>query len=339
MRSQKKIPVAVIGAGIMGYNHIRTYSKMSTVTLVAVADIDEKRGRAIAEEFNTRFYKNYRELILKEKPEAVSIVVPTSLHKTVAIDCIKLGMHVLVEKPLALNTKDAKEITRYATKQKRILFVGHIERFNPAVISLQKILQKKELGKIISIAIKRVGLPSLRADNVGVVADLAVHDLDIVSHLLKTLPKTITARGASVTKEKKEDHAEIFLDYGTFAGFIQVNWVTPIKIRTLSITGTGGYAELNFITQELFLYTSEKIKNKRLKFNEFVTEFGNPRKKKILVKKGEPLRIELEQFITAVETRRNKFFDPGDAVKAVYLSEIVKDSIKRKKSVEVHYKQ
>ncbi len=337
MRSQKKIRVAVIGAGIMGYNHIRTYSKMSSVSLVAIADINEKRGRAVAEEFNTRFYKNYKELISKEKPQAISIVVPTSLHKTVAIDCIKLGMHVLVEKPLALNTKDAKEIAFYAKKMKRILFVGHIERFNPVVISLQKLIEKKELGSIIAIAIKRVGLPSLRADNVGVVADLAVHDLDIVSHLLQSLPKSITARGASVTKKKQEDHAEIFLDYGTFAGYIQVNWVTPIKIRTLSITGTGGYAELNFITQELFLYTSEKVKNKRFKFNEFVTEFGNPRKKKIQVKKGEPLRTELEQFIAAMEKRKNTFFDPEDAVKAVYLSEVVKKSIQRKKSVAVHY--
>jgi len=330
-----KLKVAVVGVGNMGRNHVRNYFEMKEVELVGVCDTDEKIGRKIAKTFKTKFYKDYKKLIEKEHPDAVSIAVPTTFHKRVALYFIKNKISVLIEKPIAPTFPDAEDIIRAAKKAGVILSVGHIERFNPAVIKLKELVKNGDLGDILSIVVKRVGLFPPQVKDVNVITDLAVHDLDIVTSIIAKDPISVLATGGGSLTKGRDDHAEIFLDYGKFGCFLQVNWVTPIKIRTLSVTGTKGYAELNYVTQKLSLYKSNYKRKQPKGFKEFVIKFGEPEKINLRIKKAEPLKLELIDFIHSVRQNSNPTVTGEEGAKAVALSQLVKESIKNNKNIAV----
>lgn len=329
------INIAVVGTGVMGKNHVRIYSQMSNVNLVAICDINEKTGKKVAKSYNTKFYKNYNNLIKQEKIDGVSIAVPTSLHKITSVEFIKNRIPVLIEKPLAETVKEAQVIINMARKKNVLLFVGHVERFNPAVKQLSKLVRKGEFGNILSIVAKRVGLYDPKIKDVNVVTDLAVHDLDIISSIVGKKPLSIYAKGSGELINGLEDHAEIFLDYGYFGCFIQVNWLTPIKIRNLSITGTHGYAELNYVTQKLEVYKSQAALNAHKEFKDFVTRFGNPKRKEFNLEKAEPLKLELENFVNSIIGTEKPMVNALDGLIAVELSELVIESIRNKKIIKL----
>src|SRR5579871_4344261 len=168
--------IAVIGIGNMGLVHCRIFSNLPNVKLVAICDSDLVKGRKIAKLYHTNFYANYEQLLKSEKLDGVSIAVPTSLHLNVALSCIKYGVDFLMEKPLAQSSREAKIIINRAKKEGVMLTVGHVERFNPAVLKLKQLIEQGSFGEIVSIAIKRVGLFPPRVKDVNVVTDLAVHD-------------------------------------------------------------------------------------------------------------------------------------------------------------------
>jgi carbamoyl-phosphate synthase large subunit len=328
-----KLRVAVVGVGNMGRNHARNYSEMKGVELVGVSDINAKAGREAAKAFKTKFYKDYKKLIDKEHPDAVSIAVPTTLHKRIALDFIKRKISVLIEKPLAPTPSDCKEIIHAAKAKGVVLGVGHIERFNPAVIKLKELVKNGDLGDILSIVVKRVGLFPPQVKDVNVITDLAVHDLDIVTSITGKDPVSVLATGGGSLTKGRDDHAEIFLDYGKFGCFLQVNWVTPIKIRTLSVTGTKGYAELNYVTQKLSLYKSNYKRKQPKGFKEFVVKFGEPEKVDLYIKKAEPLKLELADFVHAVRQNVSPTVTGEEGAKAVALSQLVKESIKTNQNI------
>src|SRR4030066_671039 len=248
--------VAVVGCGVMGGYHSRVYNTLKNVNLVAVCDIDLESAKKIGNLYGVKYYQNYKDLLKNHRIDAASIAVPTSKHLPVALDFIKRKIPILIEKPLARTSIAAKRIIKEAKRENVFVMTGHIERFNPAVTKLLRLLSSKTLGKILSINIKRVGLFPPRIKDADVITDLAVHDLDIATLLAKKDPDYIYARGSGALTKGKCDHAEIFLDFNQFGCFIQANWITPIKVRQLSVTGTKGYAELNYITQELLFYKS-----------------------------------------------------------------------------------
>jgi UDP-N-acetylglucosamine 3-dehydrogenase len=294
--------------------------------LIAISDINQNIAKKVAEKFNCKYYKDYKEMLSKENIDAVSIAVPTSLHKKVALDVIKFKKHLLIEKPIAASSKEAEEIIKAAKKAKVKLCVGHIERFNPAVKRLKEIIQKGRLGKIISVIARRVGVFPPQIKDTNVIIDLAVHDIDIFNYLLEKQPVEVFADAQTSLINHREDSAEILLSFDDATGFIQVNWITPIKIRTLSVTGSKGYAELNYITQELELYKS-KYKKVVNNFGEIV-KFGKPIKKKIKIKKGEPLLYELKSFIKCIKENKKPEVTGEDGLKAVAIAEGVIKSIR-----------
>ena len=148
--------VGIIGAGAMGQNHIRTYSQIPGVEIVGIADVDRARAEVLAKQYGTRGFADYNEL-LKQGVDAVSVVVPTTLHRRVALDVIAAGAHLLVEKPIADTVENAEAIDFAAAREKLVLMVGHIERFNPAVTNMKQIIDAGKLGKIVSISTSRVG--------------------------------------------------------------------------------------------------------------------------------------------------------------------------------------
>jgi UDP-N-acetylglucosamine 3-dehydrogenase len=334
-KSKKVLKVAVVGVGSMGRHHARNYSKMKGVQLVGICDINQKIGREIAKLYNTRFYSNYLKLIDKEKLDAISIAVPTSFHKNIALDFIENNISVLIEKPMAANPVEARKIAKKANDKKVTLAIGHIERFNPAILKLKELVKNQRLGEILSIVVKRVGLFPPQIKDVNVVTDIAVHDLDIVTNLIGKLPSSVFARGYGSLTNGREDHAEIFLDYGKFGCFIQSNWITPIKIRTLSITGTKGYAELDYINQKLTLYKSNYNLSPHKGFKEFLVKFGKPEKASLHIRKKEPLRLELENFINSISTKSPPLVSADDGIKILLLADAVNKSIRQHKVIKL----
>ncbi len=331
---KEKLKVAVIGVGNMGKHHVRCYSNIRDVELVAISDINEEIGKSVAARYNCRYYKNYYDMLKKEDINAVSISVPTKLHKKVALDVIKFKKHVLIEKPIASTVKEAKIIIEEAKLAGVKLMVGHIERFNPAVQKLKKIIKNNLLGEIVSIVAKRVGMfpPQIKDNNV--IIDLAVHDIDVFNFLLEKQAIEVFSKGRPALTNNREDSAEIFIYYGKTSGFIQVNWITPIKIRTLSVTGTKGYAELNYITQKLELYQSRYTKNID-NFGEFVIKFGEPVKKEIKINKKEPLMIELKSFVKCIKENTNPPATKEDGLKALLIAEKAILSSKLNKVIKI----
>lgn len=334
--NNQNINVAIIGCGVMGSLHARIYANIPNVKLVAVCDTDSSSGNKLASLHKTRYYPDYKEMLRKEKIGAISITVPTAIHREVALFCINWEVAaILVEKPLAPSVREAKLIAEAALKKGVILTVGHIERFNPAVLKLKALIKKGIFGKIVSIVVKRVGLFPPRVKDINVVTDLAVHDLDIICNLLDEFPKSIFATGGKGVNADRIDYADIFLDFGMTSSYLQINWMTPIKIRTLSVTGTLGYCELDYVTQELVLYKSHYDKVVPKEFEKFVAKLGKSVKISVKVKKEEPLKLEIMNFVNSIVKRKRPLVTPQDGINAVKLSEIVLKSLSGKKLIKL----
>ncbi len=315
-----KTRIAVIGLGNMGKHHARNYALLDNVELVAVCDLNRELADATAKKFNCKAYYDYKEMLQHEQLQAVSIAVPTSFHKEVALVCITQNLDVLIEKPIASTIKDAEEIIAKAKGKNVLLQIGHIERFNPAVKKLKEVIQDGKLGEVTSIIARRVGAVPVQVRDANVIIDLAVHDIDIINYLYESLPETVLGNIGKAMIEKREDYAEIFLKYGKRSGFIQVNWITPIKIRNLSVTGSKGYAELNYITQELVVYESNYTKEMVDEYGDYVIKFGIPNKTQVGVESIEPLFLELEDFVRCVRTRQTPLVTGEIGLQALQIS-------------------
>ncbi len=295
-----KVRAAVIGVGNMGKHHVRNYFEVESSELVAIVDLNETLGAELAAKYKCRYYKDYLDMIKAEMPQLVTIAVPTKHHHRVGIDVMNHGIHVLMEKPIATSTEKAKELIECSKRNNVKLMVGHIERFNPGVRKLKEIMDRDELGEITSVIARRVGVFPPQIKDANVIIDLAVHDIDIINWLLGKYPDTVYSSGGRALASDREDYAEIFLRYGNISGYIQVNWITPVKIRNLAITGINGYAELNYITQRLQLFFSRYSKSED-DFGDFVIKFGEPERIDVEVEQKEPLKAEIESFIWSIQ--------------------------------------
>lgn len=291
------IRVGVVGVGKMGQHHARLYSQLGC-ELVGVADFDIKRAKEIGEKYNTNYYKDYGNLL--NKVDAVSIAVPTSLHKKVAVDFLRKGIHCLVEKPIASTTEEAKEMIKEAEKNGAKLMIGHIERFNPAVTKLKKLVRGGALGKLIIISTRRVGPLVPRIRDVGIIVDSATHDIDIARYLVGKEPMNVCAKYGKV-KHEKEDYAIIVLDFCDVIASIEVNWFTPHVVRTLVATGTTGIAYLDYIQQKVVLCDAKG-------------------ERALKVRKEEPLKLELENFLDCIKRDEKPLVDGQEGLKVLEIA-------------------
>jgi len=308
---------AVIGVGNMGQHHARNYSELSDVNLVAVADLNEAHGKELAERFKCKYYKNYQDMLEKEKIDVVTIAVPTKFHKDVALACVKKGINILLEKPIAGTVAEAKQIVAKAKEAGVKFTVGHIERFNPAVIQLKKMIDKGELGEIVAVRNTRIGPMPPQIKDANVVIDIGVHDIDLINWFYGKLPTQIMATGGNALNKSQQDYVDVFLKYGQASGMVQANWITPAKIRHLSVCGTKGHAELNFITQELTMYESQ-YSLEYDSFGEFVIKFGELKDQKTIpVDNVEPLKAEIMSFIEAIKKDKTPVVTAREAIEAL----------------------
>ncbi len=308
----QKRKIAVIGVGNMGKNHLRVYSQLPNVEIVGIADINIKLAKKIAKTYATHYYRDYEELWKKEKPDAVSIVVPTLYHFDVASFFLKNRVDTLLEKPIASNYKQAIRLINLSNKSGRFFTVGHIERFNPVVLKMKSLIKRGKVGEIIAISAKRVGLLPFNIVNSDVLIDIGIHDIDIANHILEEFPKKITIRRSRNGNLNIVHAAEALIEYKNASALIQVNWLTPIKIRQLTVTGTKGYLELDYISQTLTMYKLPKIPKSSSNGFENILMM-QPVKVDIPVEKKEPLREELIAFLH----RSKRCVSPKDAAKAL----------------------
>ena len=235
IEAKRALRIGVIGAGIMGSNHARVLAGLPDVTLVGIVDpLPEHRSRATALA-GCRAFASLDEL-LAEGVDAVTIAAPTHLHHEVALACIARNIHILVEKPIASSVEEGRDIVAAARHAGVTLMVGHVERFNPAVAAIKQAISSED---ILSIAITRVGPFPPRMSNVGVVIDLAVHDIDLIRWFTESDIVEVQPQLSSAVAER-EDIA--LLQFRTASGVlahINTNWLTPFKARNGSSWPTG----------------------------------------------------------------------------------------------------
>ena len=315
----KMINCAVIGLGKMGKHHARVYSQLKSSNLVAVADLNSLHGKSIAKNFNCHFYEDYKEMIRNECIDAVSVAVPTSKHFEVALFCISNKLHLLLEKPIAGNIEEAIAICNASENNSIILQVGHIEHFNPAVCKLIEILKQDLLGKLLTIVVRRVGITPPQIKDANVIIDLAIHDIELCNTLTNKLPKNIFCRAGAGILPDREDFADIFLEYDGVNVLIQSNWITPVKIRQMHLTGTKGYAELDFIEQKLSL-AKTVVERDYDDFGTFVVKFGQSSMIDIPVVNAEPLTLEIEHFLNCILKNTKPSIDGKGAIEALKIA-------------------
>lgn len=317
--------IAVIGVGVMGSNHARIYQSLPEAELVAVADSDLTRAKIVAEKHGVPYYDSVQNLLSKHRIEAASVAVPTSLHTIVAEELLSARVHVLVEKPLAMTVVECQKICALSEHTGTIVMVGHVERFNPAVRKLRDLIREGKFGEITSIITRRVGLAPPRIRDADVVTDLAVHDIDIANFLVGKQPIDVYANSGYGNLRDRVDFSEIFLNYGSCNAIISVNWLTPLKIRKMSVTGTQGYAELDFIRQELLLFEAPSS-NSFDGFSDFIIKYGHDDARRLPIAFAEPLAAELGYFVHCVQTHTQPEVGCSEAIAVL---SIVKEVLKQ----------
>lgn len=301
-----KIRVGVVGAGNMGKHHIKHFANFPDTELIAVADIDKSKEN-LAKKHDCKFYTNYKDMLEKENLDCVSIAVPTKHHKEVVIDAAKNNVHIFIEKPIASNLEEAKEIITITKEKNLKLMVGHVERFNPVIKKIKEMLENGEFGELISIEANRLSLYHPRIKDSGILIDLAVHDIDLLNYLIGKKVDTIysVATNKIIPDPKYEDNASLLIKFKNgVIGKVNVSWTSPIKIRELIIIGTKNVCKVDTMMQKIeiienFLDARNLIWEN---FEEFLKTF-EPKKHSIQEDvKLEPLKIELREFLDAIKT-------------------------------------
>ena len=323
----RKIKTGVIGVGSMGKNHVRILSEVSN--LIGVSDNSVEAGQEVASKFKTIFFEDYTKLL--EKVDAVVIAVPTEYHLDLVKKVADFGVHMLVEKPIASNPKDAKLIIDICKRNNLTLAVGHIERHNPVVRFAKNQIEKGIWGDIITASAQRFSNYPVRIRDVGVVYDTAIHDIDSINYLFNMIPVSVYCSGGRFNQDVFEDHVNINMEYenATF-GYVETNWLTPTKVRKLFLNFTKKFVELDYISQsakiiksDIEIYDSYKIYDTKFKISE---ELPN-------IVKEEPLKLELLDFLNSVDSQTSPLVDGHEALNAVIVAEAALRSLSSKSRI------
>ena len=299
--STTKLRVAVVGLGNMGRNHVRVLSELPQVELVGLADPSEASRKALR--FvppSARVWAEHRELLAEARPDAVVVAVPSELHRAVGIDCFEAGAHVLVEKPIAKTLEDGQALCDAATRTRKKLMVGQVERFNPAVIELRRRVHAGELGQVFQLQARRLSPFPARIADVGVVLDLATHDIDAMHHVTGSRVVRAYAETARMAHKTCEDLLSGLLRFESGPiGMLDVSWLSPKKLRELWVVGEGGTFVADYLTQDLSWFKNGRVNESYTAATNFSGAVEGDFIRSYIPKK-EPLRAELEAFVSSV---------------------------------------
>ena len=313
--------VAVVGTGVMGRNHARVLHQLADVELVGVADSDLDAACAVADAHNTRGYRSLEELLKKEKPDALTVAVPTENHHDAVLEAFAAGCHVLVEKPIAATLAEADELVAAAKSARRVLAVGHIERYNPAVLELKRRLDDGQLGPVYQFDAQRLGPFPQRIRDVGVVIDLATHDLDLMRFLTGSEIVRVYAETRRKVHTTREDMVSGLLRLAEGSvGLLQINWLTPTKIRQMTVTGERGMFRADYLTQDLYFHENAEAAAHNWEQITMLRGVSEGSMVKYVINKREPLQSELEAFMSAVAGEPASIVSGEDGSEALRLA-------------------
>lgn len=302
------LKVGVIGVGSMGQNHARIYSELNN--LVGVNDASLDSASRVAKRLGTRAFNSIDELLANV--DAVSVCTPTTSHFAVAKKAIEMGKAVLVEKPFTGDETEATILCELAEANKVTLASGFVERFNPVVEATKEMFMAGRFGRLVSISSRRVSSLPGRIRDVGVVKDLAIHDVDVIRYITGQEVRSVYALGGRMNGLNFEDHASFLMELDdSVIATVEVNWLTPMKVRQVSLTCSSGFAQMDYINQSLEFSSSiiPDIDDSDLSHIPMELDV-----RRVFVKKEEPLKRELEAFLNAAEMSARAKVDGWDAL-------------------------
>ncbi|MCL9818097.1 Gfo/Idh/MocA family protein [Natronocalculus amylovorans] len=308
------LSAGVIGVGSMGRHHARVYHELPDVILSGVTDVDYESAKTVAETYRTRS-KSVSGLL--RDVDLVSIAVPTQYHYQAAMEAIEAGVHVLIEKPIAETATQAKKLVRAAENAGVTLQVGHVERFNPAVQTVMDIIPELE---IIAIDAQRLGPPVGREIQDSAAVDLMIHDLDIITSLVDEPVETVSA---AETAAEQYVTATLTFESGII-GTLTASRVTQQKVRELSITAKECRVNVDYVSQSVTI--------SRQSIPEYVESDGQVKYRhsnvieRPTVENGEPLRHELESFVSAIRSNGSPVVSGEDGLRALSLAQRVESN-------------
>ncbi len=333
-----ELKAAVIGVGSMGRNHARVYTELKATRLVGVADALPETAQRVGASFNVPAYSDFRDLLERERPDLVSVAVPTQEHFAVASAALDAGCHVLVEKPITASVAEGEALIRKAQDTGRKLMVGHIVRFSPVVQALKQHLEAGELGRIFQVVCRRIGPFPARIRDVGVVIDLAPHDLDVMRFVTG---EEITRVYAETERRIHTAHEDMVLGLVRFrddvAGMLEINWLTPQKVREVIVLGERGMFRADDLTQDLYFYENADANGLDWQHLSLLKGVSEGRMVRYPIARYEPLKAELEAFATAVLEDKPVPINGQDGLAALRLALALVESGKTHRIIEVTY--
>ncbi len=329
----RRLNIAVIGVGHLGKEHARIYAEMPEVNLCGVVDTDRVMGEAVAKRCNTKYFSSCQEVI--GEIDAASVVVPTKYHYAIAKELISNGINILVEKPMTGTINEAEELIRLSRENGSVLQAGYIERFNPALQAIKKLDTSLKF-----IECHRLSPFTFRSADIGVVLDLMIHDIDIILSLSKSKVKKIDAVGVNVISNREDiANARIQFENGCVAN-ITASRVSFVPMRKIRLFSEDSYISLDYQKQEAIIYRkSPQLTLKSLNVEDtdvssikdlknFV--FGDLLKiEQIKMDNEEPLKKELESFVSCVRNSENSVVPGEEGIKAIKTATIIEDEIRK----------
>ncbi len=331
----RDLRIGLIGLGSMGRNHLRVLGSLPGARLAAIADPDRAALAEASEGSAAQAFSEPMSMLSEANLDAVVIASPTTSHLPLTLAAIDLGIAVLVEKPLAATPAEADLIVDAASADGAPpVQVGHIERFNPAVIELERLLETGWLSTVYAITSRRAGPFPARIRDVGVTVDLATHDVDILCAIAGERPSRVSAETAQRIHAEREDLLFGLMSFpsGTVA-MLDVDWLTPAKRRQLTVVGEEGMFELDYLSQRLTFARATDTTNPRLIRGYAPTFEGDV--VDLPVATGEPLAAELAAFVHVVREGGKPLVDAVDGRWAVVLADALLTAARDRRAIEL----
>ena len=292
--------IVQIGTGGWGKNHARILSELGV--LVAVCDSNLERSKEYGEKYSINYYESLDKLLDSEEFDGAFVVTPTSTHTEITMTLLEAKKHVFVEKPMTYKSSDGEKLAKLAEKNKVMLMCGYIERFNPAVDIVKKIVNEKKFGDLVMIEFHRENRIPPHIKDVGIIYDTSVHDIDTANWLFNDMPQVVFARAGKI-KHEHEDFASIMLGYkNNKVAIISSNWITPKKVRKFTAVCTEAIISSDFITQEIIIEKNEESEN-------------------IQNEKQEPLIREIQNFLDCISDKNEQRLKAQQAVNVTKIAE------------------
>jgi len=323
-----QIKIGVVGAGHLGKLHTKMFKETDNTFLSGVFDLDSLKSKTAAEEFNTTAFDSFAELL--KNVDAVSIAATTSAHYEIAKECLNAGKHIFLEKPITATIPQAEEIVELANKSNLNLQVGHIERFNPALLSVEKYIDDPKF-----IQTDRLAQFNLRGTDVAVVLDLMIHDIDIILSLIKSKVKNVEASGVAIVSDNIDiANARIQFENGAVAN-VTASRISQKKLRKMRLFQRDGYIALDFITGVSEMY---RLLSDEQEMQPSYVPFGEigvgDKKKRLVYEQPEPrqvnaLKYELQFFIDSIVKNEKPVVSGNDGLRALRVAETIIEKINK----------